>query len=78
MKFLEIEFDTKGKRRYTFTFGKSEAELLYNILLDVYRYRSIAGKPDRARINNIKKALGDALPQMKESQAKEKGNKVSE
>ena len=73
MKFVKIDIaDPKGKakKRYMFALGREEAELIYDSLKKTYLYmpkHKFEYLQDSARLNNMLKALADAIPEFKES-----------
>lgn len=68
MKFLEKEIAGKGTTRYTFAFGKAEAQILNSLLMKAIRYmpKTIMTMTTEQRMRNMVRELKKNIPQMRE------------
>ena len=67
MKFIEKEISGKGNTRYMFAIGRSEAFILQKLLEKACKYmpRTMRTSSTEARMKNMLKRIGEAIPRMK-------------
>lgn len=70
MKFTQEEIAPSGKTRYLFALGKSEAMVLFALIEKAKRYMPsmIQTHPVEARLRNMAKVIGKAIPNMKDDE----------